>query len=117
MRRRVSDRVLRRWLETGRPTRISRALAFDAELAARLDAFTSLSTAYSEAIEKLVTPTVGFEERTAVRVRARIDGYGTASALVDLLGLGYHVGRALGGGDGAQSGTNDEDDRAGSDRD
>ena len=93
----MSDRVLRRWLATGRPARVGRALAADPDLAGRLDDLTALPVAYTAALEELVTPASGFEDRTAVKVKARVDGFGAASALVDLLGLGFHVGRALGG--------------------
>ncbi len=95
MSRRVSDRALRRWLATGRPSRIARLVADDQSIAARLDELTSLTAGETTALEDLVTPSDDFERRTAIGVQQRVDAYGTTAAVVDLLGLGFHVGRAV----------------------
>ena len=44
---------------------------------------------------QLVEPEPEFHDRVVQGVRTRIDDYGTASVVADLLGLGFHVGRAM----------------------
>ncbi len=95
MRRRVSDRSLRRWLDTGRPARVADAIEADPSVAERLDAMTALRAADSEAIGHLVTPPPQFHDRAYEGVRDRIDRYETMSVVADLLGLGFHVGQVM----------------------
>lgn len=95
MRHRATDKKLRRWLETGRPRWVGEAVVDDPSIAERVDQMTALSPADLGALERLVEPPPQFGERVASGVRQRIDNYGTVALLADLVGLGYHVGRAL----------------------
>ncbi len=95
MRRKVTDRSLRRWLDTGRPTRVGEAIETDPSVAERLEAMTALERVHTEAIDRLVTPQPDFTDRVSQGVRTRIDNYGTVSLMADLLGLGFHVGQAM----------------------
>lgn len=95
MGRKASDRVLRRWLETGKPGWVDDAAASDPAIAQRLEAMSALSTDGRGALERLVEPRPDFEARVTAGVRSRIDNYGTASLLAEMVGLGFHVGRAL----------------------
>ena len=95
MKPRLSDRILRRWLATGRPSRVGRHVESDPAIAARLDALTALTGAQAGALEDLVTPEPRFEHRTAIGVQQRVAAYEAASTMLDLLGLGFHVGRAV----------------------
>ncbi len=101
---RPSDRALHRWLETGRPRRIERLLDGDPDLAARVDSLTELSEAESDALEALVSPAQEFERRVETGVQRRIEALETLSTMVDLLGLGFHTGRAVLGEPWRQSG-------------
>jgi hypothetical protein len=93
--RSISDRALRRWLATGKPKRVERALGRSSAVAARLDALSELNEQQLAALEGLVTPTQDFENRVLAGVQRRRDLYGAASLLADLLGLGVHTARAL----------------------
>ena len=95
MRRRPSDRQLRRWLRTGRPRRIAELIETDDVVLARLEALTRLDQADVAALDELAKPRDDFEVRTVTAVQARRNDDGTASMVADLLGLGFHVGRAL----------------------
>lgn len=92
--RRPTDRQLRRWLKSGRPRRIG-DLVGEPEIDQRLEALTELQDAHRLAISELTAPIEQFEERIIAGVQTRKDNQGTASLLADLLGLGFHVGRAL----------------------
>ena len=94
-RRGVSDRTLRRWLSTGRPSRVETLLASDPTVARRLDRLTELDEAEAAALAEVVAPEDDFEDRVLAGVQRRRDGLETASLLTDLLGLGLFVGRAM----------------------
>lgn len=95
VRRRVSDRALRRWLATGRPRRVEARLASDPSVARRLDQLTELDEAEAAALAGVVAPEEDFETRVLAGVHRLRDGMDTAALLTDLLGLGLHVGRAM----------------------
>ena len=92
---RFSSRTLLRWLETGRPRRVSRRLGTDPALAERLEALTALRSGEAEALDQLLTPTDDFGDRVLAGVQERREVQGTGLVVFDLVGLGFHVGRAL----------------------
>ncbi|RMH72951.1 MAG: hypothetical protein D6683_13650, partial [Actinomyces sp.] len=95
VRRRVSDRALKRWLATGRPAWVGERVATDPAVASRVEALTALGEAERAALDALVSPTPGFVGRAVAGVRSRIDTLETLGVVVDLLGLGLRTGRTL----------------------
>jgi hypothetical protein len=95
MRRRISERSLRRWLATGRPRWVGRRIDTDPLVMARVDSMTALEVDEVEALAALVTPHPDFAQRTAAGVRHRIDGLETLGVIADLVGLGWQTSRAL----------------------
>ena len=90
-----SDRLLKRWLKTGRPHRIERLLDSEPDVARRLEALTAIDETHRDVLSGLVAPGIDFEARTVAGVKKRSDAQNTASLVVDLVGLGVHLGRAL----------------------
>jgi len=70
-------------------------MAQDDQIAERLNAISGFTPDELEALQTWVTPPEGFEARTKAAVRDRIDSPSSASTIIDLLGLGFHVGRTL----------------------
>ncbi len=95
MRRRPSDRKLRRWLSTGTPRRVDRLLESDSAMSARLDDLSRLDPAQTAALAAASVPMAGFPDRTVTAVQERIDAYATVALVADLLGLGWNTGRAV----------------------
>ena len=94
-RRRVSNRVLRRWLTTQHPRRVEALLDADQSVAGRLEALTALDDSVAAALAIAVAPPTAFEARAVAGLRQRQQAYGALSALGDIFALGYHVGRAI----------------------
>ena len=95
MTKRPSDRVLRRWLRTGRPRRVERRLDDDPAVQQRLETLTALDGRAVAAIDVVTTPLPGFRDRTATKVRERAADDDFFDVVLDLLGLGFHVGQAM----------------------
>lgn len=95
MRGRLSDRKLRRWLSTGKPRRVDRLLASDSVMSGRLDELSRLDPAHTAVLTQGSAPRSGFSDRTVTKVQERIDVYATVALVADLLGLGWHTGRAV----------------------
>ncbi|MCA1705973.1 MAG: hypothetical protein LC808_23010 [Actinobacteria bacterium] len=95
MRARLSDRKLRRWLSTGKPRRVDRLLETNSAISARLDQLSRLDPALIAALAQMSSPPTGFGTRTVAAVQDRIDAYATVALVADLLGLGWHTGRAV----------------------
>ncbi len=90
---RLSDKTLRRWLRTGRPTRVERHLD-DPDVTARLELLTRLDAGEVAALRSLSEPGDGFEERVTAGASRRANNE-TAGLLIDLLGLGWHTTAAI----------------------
>lgn len=95
MGRRFSDRVLRRWLATGRPSRVRRRLDADPVVGARLDSLSELSRDQTRAISVVVRPTPGFDERATAGVHRRLQSVELAALVADMVGAGVEVVRLL----------------------
>jgi len=91
----VSDRLLRRWLASGRPRWVGERIQSDPAVAARLETMTALDVEHVESLAALVQPAPAFPERVVVGMRARIDALETLGVIVDLMGVGWQTGRAL----------------------
>lgn len=95
MRRRISDRSLRRWLRTGRPRGVTRRLEVDETLRSRLEEMTRLDRSETSVLRRLTEPLPLFQERVEAGVRQMDDGKGTSALVADLLTLGVRVGTSL----------------------
>lgn len=91
--RTVTDRQLRRWLDTGRPRRIEQIFERP-DIAERLDCMTRLDPGAVDLLARLTSPPPGLDERLESAIEGRMSGE-TWAALVDLLGLGWHAASAV----------------------
>ncbi len=91
----VSDRLLRRWLTSGRPRWVGKRIQTDPAVAARLETMTALDVEHVESLVALVQPAPAFPERVVVGMHARIDALETLGVIVDLMGVGWQTSRAL----------------------
>lgn len=95
IRRTISDRRLREWLETGEPARLTRRIMADPDLQRRLDELTRLGDDEAELLAATMQPAEGFVERTTQGMVVRADRRETISVFTDLLGLGFRTGATL----------------------
>lgn len=91
-----SERTLARWLRTGRPHSVERHLD-DPRVIEILDRLTVIDDEVADGLATLTAAPAAVTERAIDDVRRRADRADLA-ALVDLVGLGWHTGRAVAGG-------------------
>ncbi len=91
MRLRISDRTLRRWLETGTPRRVGRRLHHDPGLERRIRSLSDLDAAQVEAIRIATAPPADLVRTTTHGVKRQLKDRGVVSTIGDFLGLGVRT--------------------------
>lgn len=97
----VSERTLRRWLASGKPSRVTRRLEWDGSLDARLDEISGFDEVSSDAFQRFMALPDDFEERTGAAVRGRIESASVGSLLADIATIAFRTGQVLAAPDAA----------------
>ncbi|MGH9245721.1 MAG: hypothetical protein ACRD29_15670 [Acidimicrobiales bacterium] len=74
---------------------MERLIERDSATSTRLDELSRLDAAHTAALAELSIPLAGFPDRIATAAHERINTYATIALVADLLGLGWHTGRAV----------------------
>lgn len=93
-RRRPSSTQLESWLASGEPAWVE-AWMDDPEVTVRLERLTALTATSRSTLHAVMAPTDGFEERTIVGVRARVNDLERVGVLFGLLGLAPRIASTL----------------------
>lgn len=91
----ISDRTLRRWLDHGRPKRVSRRLQHDTALEDRLRSLSDLDEAQLAAITLATAHPEDLIETTTNAVNRELADRGVLATIGDLLGLGVRAAEVL----------------------
>lgn len=89
----ISDRTLLRWLQTGKPRRVTRRLD-EPRISERLEAMTRLSPAQVEALTEVLAPPEGLGPGLVDRLFGHDDSE-ALGVIVDLCGLGWYTASAI----------------------